>query len=58
MYYLMSKKNDDGNEIVCGQRHVTEENREEVLHKFETWDSVLEYLFDPIGWKERNLSDA
>ena len=58
MYYLMSEKNDDGNEIVYSDRRERDVGFDGVLHRFETWDAVLEYMFDPIEWKERNLGNA
>jgi hypothetical protein len=58
MYYLMSEKNEWGQEIVNSQRYVTTENRHTVLHTFDSWDAVWEYMIAPEEWKKRNLGNA
>lgn len=58
MYYLMSEKNESGQEIVNSQRYITSENKHTILHKFESWEEVWQYMIAPAEWKERNLGDV
>ena len=41
--------------VVFGPRHVTDRNRHKVLHTFESWEELQEYIFDPAGWCRENL---
>ncbi len=56
MYYLVDKKNEHGTYEVWSPRHVKDGDIA-ILHKFVTWDEVLEYMFNPIDWVKENLDE-